>query len=161
MATPSLQDVLCAVPTFAADVEAMTELSPGVASSPANVKALLKYITDAGEYETTYEPGTRSLGVRFKARRAKGGLLEVKVCMSPYALDQNIQQLGNASFPCTEEGLLKGISFAKDIVHRVRENGICPCRTGNVMRCFIKLPGLPRCGRCQMDAAIGVRGVYM
>jgi hypothetical protein len=156
MATPSLQDVLCAVPTFAADVEAMTELSPGVASSPANVTALFKYLTDAGEYETMYEPIARPFGVRFKTRKAKGGLIDVRVCMSPCALGRNIQRLGDASFPCTEEGLMKGISFAKDIVHRARENGICPCCTGNVMRCFIKLPGLPRCGRCQMSAAICV-----
>ncbi len=156
MATPSLQDVLCAVPTFAADVEAMTELSPGVASSPANVKALLKYLTDAGEYHTTYGVILRPLGVRFKTRKAKGGLIDVRVCMSPCALGRNIQRLGDASFPCTEEGLMKGISFAKNILRRASENGICPCNTGNVVDCYIKLPGLPRCGRCQMSAALGM-----
>ena len=44
MATPSLQDVLCAVPALAVQIDAMTELSPGVASSPANVKELLRYL---------------------------------------------------------------------------------------------------------------------
>jgi hypothetical protein len=156
MATPSLQDVLCAVPTFAADVEAMTELSPGVASSPANVKALLKYIIDAGEYHTVRGSIARPLGVRFKTRKAKGGLIDVKVCMSPYALAIGIQKLGDASFPCTEDGLMKGIAFAKDILRRVHENGICPCNLGNVVKCYIKLPGLPRCGECQMSAALGV-----
>ena len=51
MATPSLQDVLCAVPALAVQIDAMTELSPGVASSPANVKELLRYLVEAGEYE--------------------------------------------------------------------------------------------------------------
>ncbi len=155
MATPSLQDVLCAVPTFAADVEAMTELSPGVASSPANVKALLKYLTDAGEYQTVYGANTSPLGVRFKTRKAKGGLIDVKVCMSPLALHRGIQQLGNASFPCTEDGLMKGIAFAKDILRRVREDGLCQCSFVNRHECYIKLPGLSLCGRCQLSAAIG------
>ena len=155
MATPSLQDVLCAIPTLAAQVEAMTELSPGVASSPANVKALLKYLTDAGEYHTGYGAVNRPVGVRFKTRRAKGGLIDVKVCVSPYALHAGIQHLGRGSFPCFEDGLLKGIAFAKDIMRRLREDGLCSCSTGNVYECYIKLPGMPRCGRCQMSAAIG------
>ena len=156
MATPSLQDVLCAIPTFAAQVEAMTELSPGVASSPANVKALLKYLTDAGEYHTTYGAVTRPLGVRFKTRRAKGGLIDVKVSMSPYALQLGVQQLGIASFPCTEDGLMKGIAFAKDIARRYREDGICQCSTSAPLECYIKLPGMSLCGQCRMSAAIGV-----
>jgi hypothetical protein len=155
MATPSLQDVLCAVPTFAADVEAMTELSPGVASSPANVKALLKYLTDAGEYHTTYGVILRPLGVRFKTRKAKGGLIDVTVCLTPVALHGNVQQLGVASFPCTEEGLMKGIAFAKDLTRRVREDGLCPCSLEKFSIIFVKLPGMPYCGRCQLNATIG------
>ena len=155
MSTPSLQDVLCVIPTFAAQVEAMTELSPGVASSPANVTALLKFLTDAGEYQTTYGAVVRPLGVRFKTRKAKGGSIDVKVCMSPVALHDGVQQLGSASFPCTEDGLMKGIAFAKDITRRVREDGICPCSTGYLTDCYMKLPGMSLCGRCQMSAAIG------
>ena len=155
MATPSLQDVLCAIPTFAAQVEAMTELSPGVASSPANVKALLKYLTDKSEYATVYGTVARPLCVSFKTRRAKGGLIDVKVCVSPAALHEGVQQLGVASFPCTEDGLLKGIAFAKDITHRYREDGLSPCSTGYLTDCYMKLPGMSLCGRCQMSAAIG------
>jgi hypothetical protein len=157
MATPSLQDVLCAVPTFAAQVDALTELSPGVASSPANVKALLKYLTDAGVYHTVHGTIARPLGVRFKTRRAKGGLIDVKVCMSPPDLLRGVNnQLGNASFPCTEDGLMKGIAFAKDILRRVREDGLCQCSFVNRRDCYTKLPGLSLCGRCQLSAAIGV-----
>ena len=155
MATPSLLDVLYAVPTFVAQVDAMTELSPGVASSPANVKALLKYLTDAGEYHTVYGANNRPVGVSFKTRRAKGGLIDVKVCVSPYALHAGIQHLGRGSFPCTEDGLLKGIAFAKDIMRRYREDGICPCSNGYLTDCYMKLPGMSLCGRCQMSAAIG------
>jgi hypothetical protein len=155
MSTPSLQDVMCAIPTFAAQVEAMTELSPGVASSPANVTALLKYLVDAGEYNTCYGAVVRPLGVRFKTRKAKGGSIDVKVCLSPVALHDGLQQLGFASFPCTEDGLMKGIAFAKDLTRRVREDGLCSCSLDKFTLIFLKLPGMPLCGRCQMNAAIG------
>ena len=154
MSTPSLQDVMCAIPTFAAQVEAMTELSPGVASSPANVTALLKFLIDAGVYNTTYGAVVRPLGVRFKTRRAKGGFIDVKVCLSPVALHDNVQNLGSASFPCTEDGLMKGIAFAKDLTRRVREDGLCSCSLEKFTLIFLKLPGMPLCGRCQMNAAI-------
>jgi hypothetical protein len=154
MSTPSLQDVLCAIPTFAAQVEAMTELSPGVASSPANVTALLKFLTDAGEYHTTYGAVVRPLGVHFKTRKAKGGSINVKVCLSPVALHDGVQQLGFSSFPCTEDGLMKGIAFAKDLTRRVRDDGLCPCSLGKYSIIFVRLPGMPLCGRCQMNAAI-------
>ncbi len=133
----------------------MTELSPGVASSPANVKALLKYLTDVGEYHTVYGAITRPLGVRFKTRKAKGGSIDVKVCLTPVALHDGVQQLGFASFPCTEDGLMKGIAFAKDLTRRVREDGLCPCSLEKFTTIFLKLPGMPLCGRCQMNAAIG------
>jgi hypothetical protein len=145
---------MCAIPTFAAQVEAMTELSPGVASSPANVTALLKFLIDVGEYNTTYGAVVKPLGVRFKTRKAKGGSIDVKVCLSPVALHDGVQQLGVASFPCTEEGLMKGIAFAKDLTHRVRDDGLCPCSLGKYSIIFLRLPRMPLCGRCQMNAAI-------
>ena len=155
MATPSLQDVLCAIPTFAAQVEAMTVLSPGVASSPANVKALLKYLVERGEYEPRWDDHRRRVGVRFKTRRGKPGTIKVKMCVTQFGLNHNMQNLVTGTFPCTEEGLLKALGFAKDILRRLRGHGLCSCSLGNVLTCYFKLPGMPRCGRCQMSAAIG------
>ena len=148
-------DVLCAVPTFVAQVEAMTELSPGVASSPANVKELLRYLVEAGMYEPRFDSGSR-VGVRFKTRRGRVGTIHVQLCASPHALERGTRHLGQGRFPCTEDGLLKALGFAKDIARRLREHGLCACSFGNVYQCHIKLPGMPRCGRCQMSASIGI-----
>jgi hypothetical protein len=156
MATPSLQDVLCAVPALAVQIDAMTELSPGVASSPANVKELLRYLVDAGVYKPEWLASGAAVGVRFKTRRGKVGTIHVQLCTTQLALERGTQHLGQGTFPCTEDGLLKALGFAKDIVRRLREHGLCACSFGNVYQCHIKLPGMPRCGRCQMSASLAI-----
>ena len=79
MATPSLQDVLCAVPALAVQIDAMTELSPGVPSSPANLKELLRYLVEVGEYEPRWGDNGSHVGVRFKTRRGKVGTIHVQL----------------------------------------------------------------------------------
>ena len=151
-----MQDVLCAVPALAVQIDAMTELSSGIASSPANVKELLRYLVEAGEYEPRWGDNGSHVGVRFKTRRGKVGTIHVQMCVSQFALDRSMQHLGQGTFPCTEDGLLKAMGFAKDIVRRLREHGLCACSFGNVYQCYIKLPGMPRCGRCQMSASLAI-----
>ena len=158
MATPSLQDVLSAVPALVEQIDAMTELSPGVASSPANVKELLRYLVEAGEYKPEWMSSGTAVGVRFKTRRGirgGAGTIHVQLCTAQLALERSTQHLGQGTFPCTQDGLLKALGFAKDIVRRLREHGLCSCSFGNVYMCYIQLPGMPRCGRCQMSAVIG------
>ena len=84
MATPSLQDVLCAVPALAVQIDAMTELSAGVPSSPANLKELLRYLVDAGVYKPEWLSSGAAVGVRFKTRRGKVGTIKVKMCATQF-----------------------------------------------------------------------------
>ena len=129
---------------------------PALLPAPANVKELLRYLVEAGEYEPHWGDNGSHVGVRFKTRRGKGGTINVRLCASQFALNRGMQYLGQGTFPCTEEGLLKALGFAKDIVHRLRGHGLCSCSLGNVYTCYFKLPGMPRCGRCQMSAVIGM-----
>ena len=99
MATPSLQDVLCAVPALAVQIDAMTELSPSVPSSRANLKELLRYLVDAGKYAPQWQSGGSKMGVRFKTRRGKVGTIHVQLCTTQPSLERSTQHLGKGTFP--------------------------------------------------------------
>ncbi len=60
-------------------------------------------------------------------------------------------------FPCTEDGLLGAIGWAKHALKRLRD-GVCPdCRNAEGERPHkrLKADGLDRCWRCVIKAAVG------
>jgi len=159
MATPTLQDVFAAVPAIATAIDEMTELIPGVPSDKQNLVKLLEYLK-------------KNKGVNLMGDRTKPHIL-IEACEE---LDSDDEEEGQRmiihmqlcdcvdnervlvdhwGFSCCTYGLVKAISTGKHALKRFRDEGPCPgCETPKLKK--MKLEGMPYCGRCMFEKALGV-----
>ena len=162
MATPSLQDVLAAVPAVAELVDQMTELLPGCPASEQNLQTLWAYLQ--GVVYREYASGELLVVLQLASKR-KGVYQDchVQVLGKPVDCRRGDQTFHLRLHICkethrnTSEGLLQCLLFARHSLHRYSAEGACPgCCTG-----FAELPvrklkavGMPRCADCMLTAVI-------
>ena len=149
MAAPSLQDILAKEPALATEIDAMTELLPGVPASKEDLKTLLEHLMNNIYYvlnvddDSSIDFAVEHLKKEFRVELfARGGLRDASIC--------------GKGFPCTEEGLLEGLLYAKQNRKRYREEGPCPdCDfPGEHPRKKLKAKGMPKCEECMFKAIV-------
>jgi hypothetical protein len=161
MATPSLQDVLAAVPAVAELVDQMTELLPGCPANEPNLQTLWKHMQHVVCRESPYPDGCRVPLDLVHMKKKVYQELHVKV-LGPCVPARRDGQIYTFLRPCisgethknTGEGLLQGFLCARQVLQRYRAEGACPgcCSTDlaptPVRR--LKAAGMPRCADCMI-----------
>ena len=164
MATPSLQDVLAAVPAVAELVDQMTELLPGCPASEQNLQTLWGHLQGVTQKSLEHPAGFLVVLQMFSKRKGVYQTMHVQVMGKPV----DCRRRDGSNFPLrpliceethrnTSEGLLQCLLFARHSLHRYSAEGACPgCCTG-----FAGLPvrqlkavGMPRCADCMLTAVI-------
>ena len=161
MATPSIQDVLAAVPAVAELVDGMTELTPGVPASEHNLQTLWTYMNRV-VYREIASDGM--LVVLQLSSKRKGVYQDLRVqvqgkhedCRHGDRTYQLRPHICEETHKNTGEGLLQCLLFARQSLKRYRAEGACPdCRsTGRHPVRVLKAAGMPRCENCMLMAVI-------
>ena len=164
MATPSLQDVLAAVPAVAELVDQMTELLPGCPASEQNLQTLWNHLQGVVTKELEHPDGFLVVLQMDSKRKGVYQTMHVQVMGKPV----DCRRRDGSNFPlrpfiCKEthrntgEGLLQCLIFARQSLYRYSIEGACPsCCSGFAglpVRKF-KAAGMPRCADCMLKAVI-------
>ena len=161
MATPTLQDVLAAVPAVAQLVDQMTELAPGVPASQQNLGVLFACMQKDVNQEFSFPDGCLvQLDLDFKK---KGVYQDLRVrVLGPCLTTRYDGQIWCHLRPCltsethknTSEGLLQGFLFARQSFRRYSTEGVCPnCRSADLAHPPVrrlKAAGMPCCADCMI-----------
>ena len=152
MTAPSLQDVLNIVP--AAMIDSHNELIPGVQASKQNLNTLLEYIKkeDIMTYTSRDEPG-----VTIRSWRQKSIQFYIFGPFQAWKDTSNRPQLCCKEVRHNEDGLLKGLCWAKGGLKRLRDEGTCSdCESGpnEYPRKRLKAVGMPKCEECIIKAVL-------
>jgi hypothetical protein len=161
MATPTLQDVLAAVPAVAELVDQMTELAPGVPASQQNLGVLFACMQKDVNQEYPFPDGCLvQLDLDFKKKGVYQDL-RVKV-LGPCQTTRYDGQLWCHTRPClssatyqnTSAGLLQGFLFARQSLRQYSTEGVCPhCRSAELAHPLVrrlKAAGMPLCAHCMV-----------
>ena len=163
MATPSLQEVLAAVPAVAQLVDQMTELLPGVPANEQNLQTLWTYLQ--GVVYREYASGELLVVLQLASKR-KGVYQDchVQVLGKPVDCRRGDQTFHLRPHICKEthkntgEGLLQCLLFARQSLHRYSAEGACP---GCCSAALVGLPvrklkavGMPRCADCMIRGVL-------
>ena len=161
MATPTLQDVLAAVPAVAQLVNEMTELAPGVPASQQNLGVLFAHIQKGVSCEYPFPDGCL---VMLELHHKKKGVyqdLRVRV-LGPCQTTRYDGQIWCHGRPClsretyknTSEGLLQGFLFVRQSLRQYSTEGVCPnCRSADLAHPPVrrlKAAGMPCCADCMI-----------
>ena len=165
MATPTLQDVLAAVPAVAELVDQMTELLPGCPASEQNLQTLWGHLQGVTRKSLDHPDGFLVVLEMFSKKKGVYQTMHVQVMGKPV----DCRRRDGSNFPlrpfiCKEthrntgEGLLQCLIFARQSLHRYSTEGACP---GCCNAVFAGLPvrklkavGMPRCADCMLTAVI-------
>ena len=168
MTTPSLQDVLAAVPAVADQIDGMTELAPGVPANAENLRTLWKHVQHVNTFDSLDVDGMRVLITTTSCRKGEYQELLVTVKGPPENYSHNGHTFQTRPNICdesnknTSEGLLQCLLFARRSLKRYRDEGPCPaCCTSDVPATGVpvkklKATGMPRCADCTLTAVIGM-----
>ena len=163
MAASSLHDIFATEPGLSAKIDAMTELIPGVPASKQNLKTLLKHLMKRGHFDLG---GNDDTSIEFHVANLKKkkdfmvkvlGKAEV-VRRRDFEFNERPCVCGEV-FPCTEEGLLEGLLYAKQNRKRYREEGPCPdcdrrSHESHPPKKKLKAKGMPKCEDCMFRAIV-------
>jgi len=166
MATPSLQDVLAAVPAVAEQIDGMTELTPGVPASEESLRTLWTHVNRVVLFDSVDTDGTR-VNINTTCRR-KGTPRDM--CVMVHGPPENCRRDGQTyqlrpricdeTNKNTSEGLLQCLLFAWRSLKRYRDEEPCPaCCTSGVAAPPVKklkAAGMPSCADCSHTAVIGM-----
>ena len=165
MATPTLQDVLAAVPFVAELVDQMTELLPGCPANEQNLQTLWKHMQNVVSREYPFPDGCLVTLELVHMKKKVYQDLHVRV-LGPCVAARRDGQIYTFLRPCisgemhknTGEGLLQGLLFARQVLQRYRAEGACP---GCCSAALVGLPvrklkavGMHRCAPCMLKAVI-------
>ena len=165
MATPTLQDVLAAVPAVAQLVDQMTELLPGCPASEQNLQTLWKHMQNVVCREYPFPDGCLVTLELDHMKKKVYQDLHVKVLGTCVAARRD-GQIYTFLRPCissethknTGAGLLQGLLFARQVLQRYRAEGACPgCCSADLAPVPVrklKAVGMPRCAPCMLTAVI-------
>ena len=165
MATPSLQDVLAAVPAVAELVDQMTELLPGCPANEQNLQTLWSHLQGVTQKSLEHPAGDLVVLQLFSKKKGVYQIMRAQVMGKPV----DCRRRDGSNFPfrpliCKEthrntgEGLLQCLIFARQVLQRYRAEGACPvcCDTGfaGLPVRKLKAAGMPRCADCMLTAVI-------
>ena len=162
MATSALQDILAREPGLATRIDEMTELIPGVPASKENLKTLLEHLMKQGSFDLG---GTDDTCIEFhvaKLKKKKDFMVKVLgkaevVRRADFEFNERPCVCGEV-FPCTEEGLLEGLLYAKQNRKRYREEGPCPdcvrSHESHPPKKKLKAKGMSKCEDCIVKAIV-------
>ena len=162
MAASSLQDILATEPGLAAKIDEMTELLPGVPASKQNLKTLLDHLMKRGYFDLG---GNDDTSIQFhvaKLKRKKDFMVKVLgkaevVRRADFEFNERPCVCGEV-FPCTEEGFLEGLLYAKQNRKRYRDEGPClDCvrsHESHPPKKKLKAKGMPKCEECMIKAIV-------
>ena len=159
MATPSLQDVLGAVPAVGAAIDEMTEIIPGVPSNERTLEELLKGLdeqcvrTEESRTDVWYnmfinpDYDEDSDGEEIEVGR------HIELTMFAPKTDANFCRIHKEEYEATPKGLMEAITDGKRVMKRYREDGLCTeCATPQRKR--LRGAGLPYCSPCVIKKAL-------
>jgi hypothetical protein len=161
MATPTLQDVLAAVPAVAQLVDQMTELAPGVPANKQNLGILYDHMQKVVSREYPFPDGCLVMLDLVCKKKGVYQDLRVKV-LGPCLTARRDGQIYTFLRPClssethknTSEGLLQGFLFARQSLRQYSTEGVCPgCRSADLAHTPVrklKAAGMPRCADCMI-----------
>ena len=162
MATPTLQEVLAAVPAVAELVDQMTELLPGCPANEQNLQTLWKHMQKVVSREYPFPDGCLVMLDLDSKKKGVYQDLRVKVLGACVAARRD-GQIYTFLRPCisgethknTGEGLLQGFLFARQVLQRYRAEGACPgCCSADLAPVPVrklKAVGMPRCADCMIS----------
>ena len=165
MATPTLQDVLDAVPAVAELVDQMTELLPGCPASEQNLQTLWGHLQGVTQKSLEHPAGFLVVLQMFSKRKGVYQTMHVQVMGKPV----DCRRRDGSNFPLrpliceethrnTSEGLLQCLLFARQSLHRHSTEGACPRCCDAVVAGLpvrkLKAAGMPRCADCMLTAVI-------
>jgi len=158
MATPTLQDVLGAVPAVGAAIDEMTEIIPGVPSNERTLKELLKGLDECPVRMEESRTDVWWFMRQFNEceEDSDGEEIEVKrhIELTMYApkTDAIFCRIHEEEYDATPKGLMEAITDGKRVMKRYREDGLCTeCATPERKR--LKGAGLPYCAPCIIKKA--------
>ena len=166
MATPSLQEVLAAVPAVAELVNQMTELLPGVPASEQNLQTLWSHLQGVVSKDLHHPDGFLVVLKLDSKRKGVYQTMHVQVrgkfvdCRrhrsSVIFIDRPL--ICKETHKNTGEGLLQCLLFARQSIHRYITEGACPgCCSAALAATpvrMLKAAGMPRCADCMLTAVI-------
>lgn len=155
----SLREVLTKVPELLPAIDGMNEIAPGVSSSPTNLGALLSALLEARAlYETSTDAAVLVEVIGRKDRRIHVTLEGPEEAWTANGQTHTERaDVAAERFPCTEEGLLHALIYAKGTLRRLRREGVCPdccAPRGERPRKRLKLEHMGKCLRCLFRAAV-------
>jgi hypothetical protein len=164
MATPSLQEVLAAVPAVLELVEEMTEILPGVPASEQNLQTLWSHLQNVVFKDLYHPDGFRVVLQMGSKRKGVYQTMHVQVQGNPV----DCRRRDGSNFPLrpdicdathknTCEGMLQCLLFARQSLQRYIAEGACPdCCIGfdGLPVRKLKAAGMPRCPDCMLTAII-------
>jgi len=162
MATPTLQDVLGAVPAVGAAIDEMTEIIPGVPSNEHTLKELLKGLDEVPRVETK-KSETQVWWEMFTFHQYEAdsdgvdqmGEKNIQLSMCEPTTDGKIVQIYDGEYDFTPKGLMNAITDGKRVMKRYREDGLCPdCETPDRKR--LRGAGLPYCAPCIIKKSLSM-----
>ena len=138
MATPTLQEILLAVPMFGMNLNTYNELSPGLPSNEENLLTFLKFIEDQqdGYFYRTPEvyiriyTGDHDYDADCIYVQIRGGLKDTND--NPNSCFAQRHMLFEATFDCNSDGLMKTITYCREIKHKIINGDICQTCHENV-----------------------------
>ena len=156
MATPTMQDVLGAVPAVATAIDEMTELIPGVPSDKQNLRQLLEYLKKNKGFNLMGDRTKPHILIEAREELDSDGEEEgqhMVIEMQLHASEGSF--VDHWTFHYSSSGLAGAISTGKQALKRLRDEGPCTgCETPRNKK--MKLEGMPYCGRCVFEKALGV-----
>ena len=162
MATLALQDILAREPGLATRIDTMTELIPGVPASKENLKTLLEHLMKEGGFDLGGTDETSILFLVAKHKKKKEFMVKVLgkaevVRRADFEFNERPCVCGEV-FPCTEDGLMDALVYAKQNRKRYREEGPCPdcvrSHESHPPKKKLKAKGMPKCEACMFKAIV-------
>ena len=163
-AAPTLQEVLGRVPALVAEIDSMSELSPGVPANAANLAAMHKAFLARRVLVLESEDAMVVLEVQGRKGRGISARLQGAPETWRCRHDGGVTRCSRASiaskeFPATEDGFFLALVYARESLRRLRSEGVCPhcCNApGEFPYKELCLEGMPKCLRCMVRAAVKI-----
>ena len=164
MATPTLQDVLAAMPAVAELVDQMTELLPGCPANEQNLQTLWSHLQGVTQKSLEHPAGHLVVLQLFSKKKGVYQIMRAQVMGKPV----DCRRRDGSNFPLrpdicdathknTCEGMLQCLLFARQSLQRYIAEGACPdCCSGfdGLPVRKLKAAGMPRCPDCMLTAII-------
>jgi hypothetical protein len=157
MSTPTIQEILAAVPSLAAQIDSFNELIPGVPATEKNLATLFEAMKQKKDITLDVPPNIKVdyhvMNYDDDEDEFEGSHIRVKMGVRLAANVWFDSLEGEMFFNFDIEGFYKALLWTKEAVRSVIRDGICKCLVpyGFKRR---KLANMPLCINCFLTEAV-------